>query len=115
MSPYLVGTPLENDTALEAGHLHPFGRVFLPCVVLSDVLASTNKLQVFKPIIATISVSVMDVFVGSENTAEMAFHDDSMFKPVLAAKSDQDVTVRTDETSAFPVAVSKARSPSGWI
>ena len=70
--------------------------------MLSCVIASRHKFQILYPIIGSVVVSVMHVFIRLQFPTELRFHYETMFVLLFAVDHPHDVPGSTyAESSAF--------------
>jgi hypothetical protein len=111
----LTEPSVKLSTTASTAHLHPSGRDAMACVAMG-VRGDAKEFQIPWTVIALVAISMMDVLVFAQRSAEYASHDDAMFQFVSPRrKADNDVAVTLNVSPAAPVRISRSSSPSGWI
>ena len=72
--------------------LNPPGRLHARMMVLG-VISDSENLKVFKSIVVLDFVSVVDVLSSVQLSPKVRLHDDTMFKLVVIANANSDVSI----------------------
>lgn len=113
---HLAHASLELPPALSALDGAPPRRHSHGGMVVSDVIGASSEFKVLKAVVVLDAVEVVNVLVGSESAAKMAFHDDAMLEHVEASSGELYVAVPTDASGDEAVAAlarAEAHVPAG--
>ena len=82
--------------------------------MVCDVLSARHQLKVLNSIVELVAVAMMDDFMMTQSPSKTPFHHDSMFKPTMAADTDNSIAVDADMAAFIPRVIDSAeveRSP----